>query len=224
LLEQNTFLKNQYVVVSEQVNDLQNQFARLEKEKEKAGGMPPPAMTKKVADLEASKHELLEKTKEYNRKLQDYEQRAKNKEEVEQQYKELMGDYQNLKNNYDQLTQRYKVTEEAKDRHETLTSRYAELPQENTVLRYNLGVMYAQKQEYDKAVKEFQKVLELKPDDAESHYNLGVIFSEQLNDRKKAILHFRKYLALAPHDPEAEQVRRFVLTWETADQDLKNGR
>jgi tetratricopeptide (TPR) repeat protein len=84
--------------------------------------------------------------------------------------------------------------------------------------------MYAQKQEYDKAIKEFEKVLELKPDDAESHYNLGVIFSEQLNDRKKAILHFRKYLTLAPHDPESEQVRRYVLTWETADQELKNGR
>ncbi|MFA6216218.1 MAG: tetratricopeptide repeat protein [Candidatus Omnitrophota bacterium] len=224
LLEQNTFLKNQYVAVSEQVNDLQNQFARLEKEKEKMGGMPPPAMTKKVADLETSKNELLEKTKEYNRKLQDYEQRVKNKEEVEKQYKELMADYQNLKNNYDQLTQRFKVTEEAKERHQTLTTRYAELPEENTVLRYNLGVMYAQKQEYTKAIKEFEKVLELKPDDAESHYNLGVIFGEQLNNRKKAIFHFRKYLALAPNDQESEQVRRFVLTWETADQDLKNGR
>ncbi|MDD5730860.1 MAG: tetratricopeptide repeat protein, partial [Candidatus Omnitrophica bacterium] len=63
--------------------------------------------------------------------------------------------------------------------------------------------------------------LEIKPDDADSLYNLGVIYGEYLNDRKKAIMYFRKYLTLAPNDADTEKVRKYILTWETLDQEIK---
>jgi len=63
-------------------------------------------------------------------------------------------------------------------------------------------------------------VIKLKPDDAESYYNLGVIFGEYLNDRKKAISYFKKYLSLSPDDADAERVRKYILTWETYEQEI----
>ena len=40
----------------------------------------------------------------------------------------------------------------------------------------NLGVAYRQTNKIDEAQKYFQKSLELKPDSADSHFNLGVVY------------------------------------------------
>jgi len=77
---------------------------------------------------------------------------------------------------------------------------------------YNLGVLYTQNKDYQRAITEFERVLSFNPNDTESHYNLGVIYGEYLGDRKKALEHFQAYLRLAPNDPDAERVRRYVTT------------
>jgi tetratricopeptide (TPR) repeat protein len=88
------------------------------------------------------------------------------------------------------------------------------LLKENAILHYNLGVFYTQKQEYDSALAEFQKVLELNPNDPATHYNLGVIYAEFLNNKPKAMMHFKRYLASSPKDKDAERAKKYLLTWE----------
>ncbi|HQP10000.1 MAG TPA: tetratricopeptide repeat protein, partial [Candidatus Omnitrophota bacterium] len=77
------------------------------------------------------------------------------------------------------------------------------------------GVSNIKNKEYKRAIKEFEKVLELKPDDAYANYNLGYIYAEHLVDREKAIEHFKKYLTYAPNEKDANWVRKYVLTWQT---------
>jgi tetratricopeptide (TPR) repeat protein len=89
------------------------------------------------------------------------------------------------------------------------------LLKENAVLHYNLGVYCIQKQEYNDAIAEFDKVLELNPNDAATHYNLGIVYADYLNDKTKAILHFKRYLAINPNDKDAERAKKYILTWET---------
>jgi tetratricopeptide (TPR) repeat protein len=89
------------------------------------------------------------------------------------------------------------------------------LLKENAVLHYNLGVYYIEKQEYNDAIAEFVKVLELNPNDAATHYNLGIIYADYLNDKAKAIVHFKRYLAINPNDKDAERAKKYILTWET---------
>ena len=98
------------------------------------------------------------------------------------------------------------------------------LLKENAVLHYNLGVFYLQKQEYNDAVTEFQKVLELNPDDAPTHYNLGIIFAEYLSNRSRAIFHFKRYLSLDPKDKDADRAKKYILTWETWQDDKTESR
>ncbi|MBI2871394.1 MAG: tetratricopeptide repeat protein [Candidatus Omnitrophica bacterium] len=89
------------------------------------------------------------------------------------------------------------------------------LIRETADMHYNLGVYYSQQQRMDLAAREFEKVLDLRPDDASSHYNLGQIYAEHVTDRAKAIKHFEKFLHLAPDDKDAEWVRRYLLTWQS---------
>ena len=89
------------------------------------------------------------------------------------------------------------------------------LLKENAVLHYNLGVFYLQRQEYNEAITELEKVLELNPNDAATHYNLGLIYADYIGNKNKALIHFKRYLALDPKDKDADRAKKYILTWET---------
>lgn len=103
-----------------------------------------------------------------------------------------------------------------------LPGKFSELARQNTKLlkdtsemHYNLGVFYTKNKEYARAVAEFEKVVEIAPDDSYAHFNLGYIYAEYLVDRPKAIEHFRKFLILAKNnDKDTEWVKKYLLTWE----------
>jgi serine/threonine protein kinase/Flp pilus assembly protein TadD len=64
---------------------------------------------------------------------------------------------------------------------------------------YNLGVHYHFKGAYDKAIAEFNKVLELDPNFGPAHNMLGYAYSG-MDDFSKAVEHFKKYAALNPNE------------------------
>jgi len=222
LEEQNAFLKNQYVTISQELNSLREQYAKV------IQGRPVETVLKNSREREqslmAARKDMEGKLQDYSGRLKEYEQQIKGKEDVERQNKQLADDFARLQESYDRLERKYAEAEENVQRQETVKQKYEKLPQENTTLHYNLGVLYAQNQQYAKAVTEFEKVLEVRPDDTESLYNLGVIYGEHLKNRKKAIAHFKRYLAAAPDDADAQRVRKFILTWETYGQDIHDGK
>jgi len=63
-----------------------------------------------------------------------------------------------------------------------------------------LGELYLEKGLSDKAIKEFQKALELEPDDPEPYYGIGKIYYKKAKQNekyvRKAIFYFDKYLYL----------------------------
>jgi tetratricopeptide (TPR) repeat protein len=83
-------------------------------------------------------------------------------------------------------------------------------------MHYNLGVFYTKNKEYPRAIAEFEKSIELNPEDPYAHFNLGYIYAEYLVDRPKAIVNFRKYLSLLKtDDKDADWVKKYILTWQT---------
>ncbi len=125
-----------------------------------------------------------------------------------------------VKEKYTQARRSNKVLEKKIRR---VPRRAAELARENKILvkrtalmHYNLGVFYTQNREFERAVVEFEKAVELNPQDAASFFNLGYIYAEHLQNRPKAVDHFRTYLKLAQKDDkDADWVRRYILTWQT---------
>jgi len=102
-------------------------------------------------------------------------------------------------------------------------AKFAEIARENKVLiketalmHYNLGVFYTKNKEYSRAIAEFEKAIELNPNDAAAQYNLGYIYAEYLVNRPRALEHFRKFLALTKSDDkDVDWVKKYILTWQT---------
>lgn len=85
---------------------------------------------------------------------------------------------------------------------------------ENADMHYNLGTIFLHNKQYKEAVKEYESVLELRPNDPETHYNLGVLYDDYLKEREKALYHYQKYLSIDPKAPDAKKVESYILSLE----------
>ena len=89
------------------------------------------------------------------------------------------------------------------------------LIKESSDMHYNLGVLFNKNRDYEHAIKEFKRSLELNPVNAKAHYNLGYLYSEQLGRNDEAVYHFNKYLQINPNTKESEAIRSYLLTRQT---------
>jgi len=96
----------------------------------------------------------------------------------------------------------------------TLAREHERLVKDLADTHYNMGVIFAKNEEYARAAKEFEMVVELKPDDADAHYNLGLIYAEHIPDRNKAMDFFRRYLDINPGASDATWVRQYIASWK----------
>ena len=81
---------------------------------------------------------------------------------------------------------------------------------ERFALAYNLGSIYKAARQYERAETQFLKALEMNADDAALHYNLGILYDDNLGNAKKARQHYERFLALAPNDPDAPNVVKWL--------------
>ena len=68
---------------------------------------------------------------------------------------------------------------------------------------YNIsGAYYARLGQLDAAVKSYKKVIAIKPDSAEAHYNLGATL-QRLGQLDAAVKSYKKVIAINPNSAEA---------------------
>jgi tetratricopeptide (TPR) repeat protein len=121
-----------------------------------------------------------------------------------------------------QYTESLKTNKNIEKKLQEVPKKFAEIARENKVLlketalmHYNLGVFYIEESQHRRAIAELEKAIELNPDDAYAHFNLGYIYAEYLVNRPRAIDNFRQYLKLATkEDTEIDWVKRYILTWQ----------
>ena len=99
----------------------------------------------------------------------------------------------------------------------TLAREHERLVKDLADTHYNMGVIFAKSEDYARAAKEFEMVVQLKPDDADAHYNLGLIYAEHIPDRNKAMDFFRRYLDINPGAKDATWVRQYIASWRAWD-------
>ena len=218
VLEQNLILR-------EQAKDLQTIQKQLIREKEQLQETLTKEMDKSgIKKLEQDNLSLKSTNKnlESSLKQKDAElsrlkdSESKLKEESVQLNKKIEG----LTKNYSEAVRKNK---ELENRVTQLPGKFAEISRQNQLLikrtanmHYNMGVFYTQQKEYTRAVAEFEKAVELTPDDAYSHFNLGYIYAEYLVNRPKAIEHFRHYLRnVKKDDKDVDWVKKYIVTWES---------
>jgi len=89
-----------------------------------------------------------------------------------------------------------------------------DLRRDEAKVHYNMGNKLFHAGEYARAVTEYQKALELRPDDANTHFNLAFVSGEFMKDYKTAEKHYRLYLILNPGAPDANLVKEKVIEAE----------
>ena len=78
-----------------------------------------------------------------------------------------------------------------------LYNQVLEINPKNSAAHYNLGGIFKELKENEKAKSYFEKAIEIKPNLANAHYNLGEIFHE-LKENEKAKSYFEKAIKLDP--------------------------
>lgn len=81
---------------------------------------------------------------------------------------------------------------------------------DNYNFHYNLGVIYLKKLDYLSALKKFKTVISLNSRDSGAYYNLGIIYENCLNDKKKALSCYEKYLKFTSSGKEKETVKAWI--------------
>ncbi|MDP7024112.1 MAG: tetratricopeptide repeat protein [Kiritimatiellia bacterium] len=82
-------------------------------------------------------------------------------------------------------------------------------------VHYNMGVVFANRGQFKEAEREYLRALRLDPADADTHYNLAVLYDQNLKQYRKAVSHYRRYLRLRPDAPDANDVRVWMTMCET---------
>lgn len=72
------------------------------------------------------------------------------------------------------------------------------------------GVMYRKMGLFDKAIENFERANKLDPKHAQSLFNLGVVYANDLKQNDKAIAAWQRYLAIDGMSPQGQQVKSMI--------------
>lgn len=176
-----------------------------------------PETRQEIIRLQKENTETLKNFKQLQAKVKDLEEKKLDAYAQAESYRRQLNDF---KKRYEQALAKNRTLEK---KIAQIPSRFAELARENKILvketalmHYNLGVFYTQGKEYSRAIAEFEKAIELNPDDPYAFYNLGYIYAEYVVDRPRAIDNFRQFMRRAKsEDKDVDWVKKYILTWQT---------
>lgn len=72
------------------------------------------------------------------------------------------------------------------------------------------GIMYRSIGWFDKAIENFTKANKLNPSHQNALFNMGVVYSQDLDDKVKAEEAWNRYLEIVPTGPGADKVRTMI--------------
>ena len=81
---------------------------------------------------------------------------------------------------------------------------------EAVILHYNKAGVYRAGMSYKKAEEEYLAAIAIDPEDAAVHYNLAILYDDNLKDKRKAKKHYERFLELAPDDMDAPRVKEWL--------------
>jgi len=77
-------------------------------------------------------------------------------------------------------------------------------------MHYNMAGAYRAGGLYKRAEREYMRALALSPNDAGVHFNLAILYDDDLKNQRKAREHYETFLELAPDDKDAAKVHEWL--------------
>jgi len=76
---------------------------------------------------------------------------------------------------------------------------------------YNMGNVYFERGEYQRAAVEYYQAVDLMPYDADAHYNLAFVSGEYVGDQPTALKHYQWYLYLKPKAEDRKLIEEKIV-------------
>jgi tetratricopeptide (TPR) repeat protein len=202
-----------------QVDALNSTLKTLQAEKT-SSGQKQEELQKLIDDSDKTLKRQNQKLNELEKKLKDAQvklnkQKKQNADLEGNRNPSSTGDYAKLMEN-EWLAAVAKTAELKKDLDKTLSEVSAQnrekgkLQKEAATMHYNLAVILTNQHNYPAAIREYEKVIELDPNDADAHYNLAIVYDTDMKDNDKALEQYREYIRIAPDSKEAQEVREWI--------------
>ncbi len=158
--------------------------------------------TKEIQDIRAL---LTEKDADYQKRMQELEGKLAT-QQTEQAKKEV------VKEQGQQTTLELEAkTNEMIAKGDDIVPQDKVFRQELAKAHYNMGNIYFEKGDYQRAVVEYYQAVDLAPNDPDTHYNLGFVSGEYLGDQETALKHYQMYLYLKPDADDKNAVKEKIL-------------
>ncbi|MFS0575307.1 tetratricopeptide repeat protein [Sporosarcina sp. 179-K 3D1 HS] len=88
--------------------------------------------------------------------------------------------------------------------------RAAELAPQDLEIRLSYGILLAKMELFPQAADEFRFVLELDPDHADAHYNLGIVYAVSTDRKEDALHHLEQSFTIEPDHMEARNIFNMI--------------
>lgn len=158
--------------------------------------------TKEIEDIRAL---LADKDADYQKRMQDLEDKLTAQQD--ENAKKAVIQEASL-----QTTQELEAkTNEMLSKGGDMDPQDARFREELAKAHYNMGNIYFERGEYQRAVVEYYQAVDLTPNDADTHYNLAFVSGEYLGDQETALKHYQWYLYLRPDAPDTPAVKERIL-------------
>ncbi|MDP3791095.1 MAG: tetratricopeptide repeat protein [Candidatus Omnitrophota bacterium] len=201
----NTYnLKNKVAQSNSIIGKIESELGRVREEKEEIARKSEKLSSDAVSYL-AINTKLAEEKDQLNKKLEGAQKIIEAKEadlqRSQQRLKDIEKEAVTAKKAKDDKLAREKRSLEKK-----IIATSAAIKKERALYHYNLGVAYAQAKLYDEAIEEYEKSLEFDSDNADAHYNLGILYETITSDAERAMSHYKKYLEINPRAEDIDEV------------------
>jgi len=217
--KENTSMERRLKDLNQKAKDAERKVEKLSLEKQNIIEDNERLKTQAILNLDRQRQVAKDWEKDKNRLAEEEEKTVELEQELKKAKEELSGlrssekDSEQLKRKINRLESEKKIQEiRIEELKETLASNQERLKKEKVLFHYNLGVAYTQAGDYEAAISEYEKALKIDPDDANSHYNLGIIYDDYRKDPQKAIAHYQRFLELNPDFEDYYEVQIWIET------------
>ena len=158
--------------------------------------------TKEIQDIRGV---LADKDADYQKRMQDLEDKLSAQQD--ETSKKKVAQEQSQQTTLELETK----TNEMLSKGEDVDSQDKNFKEELAKAHYNMGNIYFERGEYQRAVVEYYQAVDLMPNDPDTHYNLAFVSGEYLGDQEAALKHYQWYLYLKPDAPDIASVKEKIL-------------
>lgn len=158
--------------------------------------------------IAALKETIASLNKQNNNLKKELSAKSRDLGDIQEKYEDLSQASDSL--NKERLFLKKQLKEKVDALNQQILALEATLRNEKARLYQELGTAYTEAKLFDLGIDAYAKSLSFNPENAEVHYNIGILYKHSRGDSEKAAEHLKKYLQLSPKAKNRREVEYLI--------------